>query len=453
MIKPNGDKLKILILSDDPKLFSGVGTVTNRISKAFRREDWEVVHLASAVQHPDPNPYVDEFGRKIIPYNGYGDINVIRQILDQEKPDVMWIMTDPRYWVWLWSFSSEFRVNLPLMFYHVWDAPPIPKYNYDYYNSCDSILCISKLSYNIVKQCKKETDGKFNVVDSPHGIDVDVFKIVSEDEKFQDVAKTIQWKETGEKEEEPEEINLEVLRQRFRDAIKPIYKDADKVKFIVFWHNKNMRRKNAPMMMEAFHDFAQGKDDVMLIMHTEVATEHGTQLEEVRTSLFPDSPILLFPEKVPEVELVKFFNLSACTVNIASAEGFGLASAESLACGTPIINAMHGGLQDQMYLDNDEDKPCGIPIEPASNNLVGSIPTPYLYDHHSAVPDVTKALEEMYRAFNNRENGIYDKWSKNSRDNAVKNFNTVTMEQQHVDEVKRLVKEFQPIPAWEITEV
>ena len=453
MIQPNGDRLKVFILSDDPNLFSGVGTVTNRISKAFRREDWDVVHLAAAIEHPDPHPYIDEFGRKIIPYNGYGDINIVRNILEQEKPDVMWIMTDPRYWVWLWSFASEFRVKLPLMFYHVWDAPPIPKYNFDYYNSCDSILCISKLSYNIVTKCKEETDGKFNVVDSPHGIDTDIFYPVPEKEMFKDVVKNIQWEETGKNGGAPEDINVEDLRQRFRDSIKPIHKDADKVKFFVFWHNKNMRRKNAPMMMEAFHDFAQDKDDVMLIMHTEIATEHGTQLEEVRKSLFPESPILLFPEKVPEEELVKFFSMSACTVNIASAEGFGLASAESMACGTPLINAMHGGLQDQMYLDNDKEKPCGIPIEPASNNLVGSIPTPYLYDHHPSVPDVTSALEKMYRAFNNRENGIYDTWSKNCRENAVKNFNTKDMEQTHVDEVKKLVKEFIPIKPWTIEEV
>lgn len=457
MITPNNSNgnLKIMVLGDDFRLFSGVGTIMNRITKAFRREDWDVVSIAAAVQHPDLTPLVDEFGRKLYPHNGYGDIHLVRQLIKQEKPDIMWIQTDPRYWVWLWSFSSEFRDKIPLLFYHVWDAPPCPKYNYDFYNSCDSLLCISKLTYNIVTQCKKDTNATFNVIDCPHGIDTEIFKPIPDELMFKDIAKTIQWDETGKKGDEPEEINIEVLRQRFRDAIKPIYKDADKIKFFVFWHNKNMRRKNAPMMMEAFTEFAKGKDDVMLIMHTEIATDHGTQLEEVRKNLFPESPILLFPEKVPEEELVKFFVLASVTCNIASAEGFGLASAESMACGTPIINNMCGGLADQMYVDGDKDKACGIPIEPLVHNLVGSVPTPFLYDIFCSTSSVVDSLEEMYEAFNKKEekNSTYRQWQKNCRDNVIKNFNTLVMEKQHTDEIKRLVREFVPIPPWEISEV
>ena len=42
------------------------------------------------------------------------------------------------------------------------------------------------------------------------------------------------------------------------------------------------------------------------------------------------------------------YNMADCTINISDAEGFGLATLESLACETPIIVNMTGGLQEQV---------------------------------------------------------------------------------------------------------
>ena len=39
------------------------------------------------------------------------------------------------------------------------------------------------------------------------------------------------------------------------------------------------------------------------------------------------------------------YNSVDCTINISDAEGFGLATLESLSCGVPIIVNMTGGLQ------------------------------------------------------------------------------------------------------------
>ena len=43
-----------------------------------------------------------------------------------------------------------------------------------------------------------------------------------------------------------------------------------------------------------------------------------------------------------------FYNIADVTINISDAEGFGLATLESLSCGTPIIANMTGGLQEQV---------------------------------------------------------------------------------------------------------
>ena len=53
-------------------------------------------------------------------------------------------------------------------------------------------------------------------------------------------------------------------------------------------------------------------------------------------------------QKVDFLHMASMYNMADVTVNISDAEGFGLSTLESLACGTPIIVNMTGGLQDQV---------------------------------------------------------------------------------------------------------
>ena len=64
----------------------------------------------------------------------------------------MWIMTDPRFWPWLWEIENEIRSVVPLVYYHVWDNHPAPKFNKVFYESNDLIATISKLTDDIVKE-------------------------------------------------------------------------------------------------------------------------------------------------------------------------------------------------------------------------------------------------------------------------------------------------------------
>jgi len=145
--------------------------------------------------------------------------------------------------------------------------------------------------------------------------------------------------------------------------------------------------------------------------------------------------------------LIEFYNIANCVPNIASAEGFGLSSLEAMACGVPLINGMLGGLQDQIYLDNDPNKPCGIAIPVAASDLVGSLPTPYIKDDFVAVEDVANAFQEVYEAWKNKD-PKYDTWKANARENAVKNFNNVDMVGAHVKEARRLLKEWNKPPRY-----
>jgi hypothetical protein len=54
---------------------------------------------------------------------------MIRSIIRNEKPDILWFMTDPRFWGWLWMIEHEIRALVPMVYYHVWDNYPPPQFN------------------------------------------------------------------------------------------------------------------------------------------------------------------------------------------------------------------------------------------------------------------------------------------------------------------------------------
>jgi chitinase len=100
-------KIKVLVLSDHPMSPSGVGTQTRYVIEALiRTGKFSVIALGGAVKHHNYEPVrTDEFGEDLViyPVDGYGTQDMVRSIIQSEKPDIMWIMTDPRFWSWLWD--------------------------------------------------------------------------------------------------------------------------------------------------------------------------------------------------------------------------------------------------------------------------------------------------------------------------------------------------------------
>lgn len=140
---------------------SGIATMAKElVLGTVHKYDW--VQLGASIQHPELGKVIDlnddirqrtgvtDANVKIIPYNGYGDIGIIRKLLAEEKPDAILHFTDPHYWEWLYDNEHEIRQQVPILYWHVWDNGPIPNYNSNYYASCDAIFCISKLTYGIV---------------------------------------------------------------------------------------------------------------------------------------------------------------------------------------------------------------------------------------------------------------------------------------------------------------
>ena len=99
-------KKKILVLSDHPLSPSGVGTQTRYMIEALLKTGrYSFLCLGGAVRHSNYTPSkVDPWGEDwiIYPIDGYGNAEVVRSVLQKEKPDVVWFMTDPRFYEWLW---------------------------------------------------------------------------------------------------------------------------------------------------------------------------------------------------------------------------------------------------------------------------------------------------------------------------------------------------------------
>lgn len=352
------NKKKILVLADHPFSPSGVGTQTKYfIESMLKTGKYSFMCLGGAVKHQDYRPMkTAEWGDDlvIIPIDGYGNQQIIRDMIHAHKFDAIWFMTDPRFWTWLWAIEQEIRPNVPMIYYHVWDNYPYPKFNKPFYVSNDMVVTMSKVSSDIVKHVAPEVEELY----IPLCVNTETFKKIPEKE----------WRH-----------------------INP------KGKFMLFWNNRNARRKMSGSILWWYKEFLDkiGHDKALFIMHTDPKDPHGQDLEAIAKEIgLTRENFALSTAKVPPQELTKFYNAADCIVNLSDAEGVGMGTIESLACETPIIVNMTGGLQEQVT--DDEGNWFGIGLQPASKAIIGSQEVPYIYEDRTSKEDFIAALEKMF---------------------------------------------------------
>jgi len=399
-------KKKILLLSDDLRMHSGIATQSKEfVLGTINNYDW--VQIAGAVKHPEEGKIIDmsescknELGvkdayLKIYPVSGYGNPEILREVIKLEKPDAIMHFTDPRFWIWLYQMEHEIRQNIPIMYYNIWDDLPDPLYNTHYYRSSDLLLSISKQTYGINKRIlSKYGYEDWQTVYAPHGIsDRRFFKVHKQNNNF----------------------------IKFEEKY-----GLNKYKFKILYLNRNIRRKNPGDVALAYKHMMdkltpEQRKECVLVFHAQVSDENGTDMRAVCQTLLPEYPVIFTHDisgPMNDSEMNFLYNSVDVYINMASNEGFGLGSLEALTVGTPIVVNVTGGMQDQCgfkkedgtYLTADdyvelESNHRGTykdhgewvkPVFPSNISLQGSPQTPYIFDDRCSFEDAGEALLGWY---------------------------------------------------------
>jgi glycosyltransferase involved in cell wall biosynthesis len=410
-------KKKILWMADDFRSTTGVGTISREIVLGLIHK-YDFAYIGGSGTHPEEGKVVNmadaikkETGVQdaycmLYPVSGYGNQNLLKQIIQHEKPDVIMHFTDPRFWGWLYQIEHELRQHLPIMYYTIWDSVPYPMYNNPYYRSCDSLLCISKQTENICKNVLGESNwidletleetkdfaGKSLVHYVPHGSNPKIFKPIFNKEDVDRV-----------------------------DTIKKQLFGDKKFKYVIFYNNRNIQRKRVSNIILGYRTFLESlpeeeRSSCVLLLHTTIVDNSGTDLFAVKEALCPDGNVVFSESKVSPEDLNALYNIADVTISASSNEGWGISTTESILAGTVTIMPSVGGQQDQIGHTTDDGgqlefsgewgtnsdgryKNHGVwtkVLYPTCRTVQGSPPTPYIFDELVDWKDIAEAMYYWY---------------------------------------------------------
>jgi len=358
---------KIIIIGDDIRQATGVANILRPISLSLSKK-YDIVQIAAGLDSEVEEDISETIGKitendsvyfKIYGTEGYGTFEKLNSVIKKESADCIFLMTDPHKFDWLLNSDDSNKLDCPIFYYHVWDNDPNPYFLKSYYESCSTISCISKLTFNCVKSVCPDHPRVFY---TPHGVDTTMF--------FKQPDNII------------EKHRIDFLGKNY--------------KFVLFFNGTNIPRKELTSVILGFNQFYDNldkndKSNVALLMHTNTESSRGIDLNKLLDDLYPDLPVLISNEVVSEKILNNMYNLSHCCINVASNEGFGLCTLESVATQTPIIVNKTGGLKDQI---NEE---WTIAIEPDTRILKGTQKTSYIFSDHVNSNSVASAIMDVYK--------------------------------------------------------
>jgi hypothetical protein len=403
---PPEQRKKILLICDDIRVHSGVATVGREVvMHTAQHFNW--VNIGGAIRHPEEGKRLDlsqstndatgltDSSVMMYPVNDYGNPDFLRNIIKLEKPDAIMLITDPRYFIWLFAMENEIRKSIPITYLNIWDDLPAPYYNKAYYEACDLLMGISKQTVNINKLVLGDKAKNKIIRYVPHGLNhKNIFPIDSNHEKWNELQ--------------------EFKKQLFQG------KQYD---FVLFFNSRNIRRKQIPDTMLAYRHFidqlpVEQAKKCCLLLHTELVSEHGTDLPAVQELLLSGEQynVVYTNQVFNNYQMNLLYNSTDCQIQLTSNEGWGLSLTEAILAGNPIIANVTGGMQDQMrfefedgtWIDFDADFPSNhrgtikkhgewaFPVYPTSRSIVGSPPTPYIYDDRCEAEDAANQIKAVY---------------------------------------------------------
>ena len=404
---PKEERKKILLMCDDIRTHSGIATVAKEIV-LHTAHKYNYLNIGAAIKHPEagqrltlnsdisqatgiPDPSVE-----VIPNDGYGNPDLLRQLIKHEKPDAIFIITDPRYWTWLFQMENEIRKHTPIIYLNIWDDYPAPLYNKEYYESCDLLMGISKQTVNINKLVLGDKAENKIISYVPHGLNDKAFYPIDESHAEYDKLK---------------KFKTELFKGK-------------EYEYVVHFNSRNIRRKQIPDTIWAYKQFIDRltldqAQKCAMVLHTQVVDNNGTNLKAVVEMLCGDDEkynIIFSEKKLPTAQMNYLYNSTDVQIQLTSNEGWGLSLTEALLVGNPIIANVTGGMQDQMrFIDEkgewftpSKEVPSNhrgtykqhgkwaFPVFPTNISIQGSVPTPYIFDDRCNASDAADSISEVW---------------------------------------------------------
>ena len=459
---PKEERKKILLLCDDIRTHSGIGTIAKEIViHTAHKYNW--VQLGAAIKHPeagkrlDLSPStnellgIDDTSIIIYPNDGYGHPDQVRQLIKNEKPDAIFLFTDPRYWVWLFQIENEVRKQIPIVYLNIWDDYPAPMYNKEYYESCDLLMGISKQTVNINNLVLGDKAKGKIISYVPHGLNHMIHKPMDESNERYD---------------------------EFVKFKKDLFQGTD-IDFAVFFNSRNIRRKQVPDTIWAYKEFAdklplEKAQKCALLLKTHAVDQNGTDLPAVIEMLCGNNSegrynIFFHDQRIDTEQMAWLYNCTDVQIQLTSNEGWGLSLTEALLAGNPIIANVTGGMQDQMRFENEygdwftpDDRipsnntgtykkhaPWAFPVFPASRSIQGSPATPYIWDDRCKPEDAAEQILKVYNLGKEERQKI----GKLAREWAISDEAGFTSEKMYyrvIDNIDELFKTWTPRKKYEL---
>lgn len=367
MVDTSFRKRKILFISDHLLSTSGVGVQGRYLAYGLvNTGKYTIRQLGGAVKHQNYDVVQPHPDIIIKPVDGFGDKDMIRLLLATEKPDAILLFTDPRFFIWLWEIEDEIHQVCPIIYWHLWDAPPDPTFNAPLFESTDWINCINYPTY---ERCMSHWPEKTRFI--PHAQPTEMFHPLPEAEVVQHRHK--------------------MLRGRCDDH------------FILFWVNRNARRKQPGDLLSGWKLFLdmlekkEGHRKATLVMHTDPLDNEGPNLFQVVDMLGIRENVFFSTNRSEFQEMNVLHNISDSYINVSSAEGYGLGSLEAMYCGKPVILHSIGG-QTRQVVNPYDGTVNGVELKSDVCSLVGSQTVPFIFDYylkHETIADGIMQLYEM----------------------------------------------------------
>jgi glycosyltransferase involved in cell wall biosynthesis len=411
-------KFKVLVLSDHALSTSGVGTQTRHLIEGLLKKGcWSFRQFGAALKHQDYRTVVVNEDFIIKPIDGFGNPDLIRVTLATEKPDVLFIFTDPRFFTWLFDIEDEVRQICPIVWWHVWDNYPYPKFNDKYYQATDLINCHSHMTYTMLKDKYPE---KTNFI--PHALPESLYFQLSDSD-------IIKFKET-------------LLGKDRKDH------------FVGIWVNRNAKRKRPSDLLLSWKLFLdklekkEGHKNATLIMHTEPSDSEGPDLFKVVEMLEIEDHVFFSRDRLEFEKINVLYNISDFCINTSYAEGFGLATLEAMMTGTPIIAPKTGGLTRQV-VDHRDESHNGVACDIEMQTIVGSQNVPYIYEDYTSTQTFADAMFKIYNMSDEEKKTL----SKKVIDYSHSEFSLQNTVDQWHDTMLKTIKEFKNKKMWDITKL